>query len=75
MGRKYVWPPRSMSPSLDRMETARRQMAKPGLDRPRRLERGTVLVVDDHEGVRLVVDQILSDDGYVVLPADCEIRL
>ena len=28
-------------------------------------------MVDDHEGVRLVVDQILSDEGYIVLPADC----
>lgn len=27
-------------------------------------------MVDDHEGVRLIVDQILSDEGYVVLPAD-----
>lgn len=53
------------------METARRQMAKPGLDPASAAQRGTVLVVDDHEGVRLVVDQILSDDGYVVLPADC----
>ena len=34
-------------------------------------QRGTVLVVDDHEGVRLVVDTILSDEGYIVLPADC----
>ena len=33
-------------------------------------KRRTVLVVDDHEGVRLIVDQILSDEGYVVLPAD-----
>ena len=31
----------------------------------------TVLVVDDHEGVRLIVDSILSDEGYIVLPADC----
>lgn len=46
-------------------------MANPGPDPASAAQRGTVLVVDDHEGVRLVVDQILSDEGYVVLPADC----
>ena len=53
------------------MDTARRQIADPALDPSPATQLGTVLVVDDHEGVRLVVDQILSDEGYIVLPADC----
>jgi DNA-binding NtrC family response regulator len=46
-------------------------MANPAIDLTSSTPLGTILVVDDHEGVRLVVDQILSSEGYVVLPADC----
>lgn len=53
------------------MDTAARQMADPTPDPTAPAQRGTVLVVDDHEGVRLVIDRILSDEGYIVLPADC----
>ena len=53
------------------MDTGRRPLAEPTLDPSATAQRGTVLVVDDHESVLLVVDQILSADGYVVLPADC----
>lgn len=53
------------------MDTAPREIATPAIDLTSPAPRGTVLVVDDHESVRLVVDQILTDEGYVVLPADC----
>ena len=32
--------------------------------------RARVLVVDDYAGVRLLVDEVLSDEGYDVIPAE-----
>lgn len=32
--------------------------------------RPKVLVVDDYPGVRLLVDEVLSDEGYDVIPAE-----